>query len=174
MESHGHPLPDTPVAATGRGGIHILVRSTGIACGRKLSLEHTHVGELKSIGGFVVAAPSRTTGRYGWHRSPDEVAPADAPDWLLALVVESRGLKEPRRSSPPSPSLAVALVAGLYRVVATAAEGERNGLLFWASCRIAERGVDRDAGAEILLAAAGQAGLSEREARSTIASGLSR
>jgi hypothetical protein len=73
-----------------------------------------------------------------------------------------------------SPSRAVALVAGLYHVVAEAREGERNALLFWASCRAAEHGVDRDAVVEILLSAALRTGLPESEARATIASGFRR
>jgi len=68
----------------------------------------------------------------------------------------------------------MAMVTALYRLVATAPEGERNDLLFWASCRAAEHGVDRSAASQILLAAARQAGLPEGEARSTIASGWAR
>jgi hypothetical protein len=71
-----------------------------------------------------------------------------------------------------TPSRAVALMAGLYRVVAEAREGERNGLLYWATRRVAEHGIDRDAAVSILLSAALSAGLPEREARATIASGL--
>ncbi len=165
-------LPETPIASTGRGGIHILVRARGSTSGRSLRLDGVHVGELKASGGFIVACPSRTAGTYGWHRSPEKCDLADAPDWLSGLAVESRLPGEPSPTGTISPSRAVALVAGLYRVVATAPEGDRNALLYWALCRAAEHGVDRDAATEILLAAARQAGLPEREARSTIASGL--
>ncbi len=117
--------------------------------------------------------PSVTRGPYIWVRSPFEVALAEAPAWLRALVaVPAQGYA--RSSGQLSPSRAVALVAGLHRVVAEAAEGDRNAVLFWASCRVAEHGVDRDAAAGILLAAALKAGLSEREARTTIASGFRR
>ena len=50
----------------------------------------------------------------------------------------------------------------------------RNDLLFWASCRAAEHGLEAQAASEILLAAARTAGLADREARATIASGLAR
>lgn len=57
------------------------------------------------------------------------------------------------------------------RVVAEASEGERNRVLFWASCRAAEHGLEPSAVADILVLAAREAGLPEREARLTIASG---
>lgn len=165
-------LPDTPIARTGRGGIHILVQPFSVA-GRVLRLDGVHIGELKAVGGFIVACPSRTSAVYNWLRSPHEAAVAEAPDWLRALAVGATPRPAAVASTGPiSPSGAVALVAGLYRVVATASEGERNRILFWASCRIAEHGLDQAAAAEILLEAARQAGLPEREARATIVSGL--
>jgi len=82
MEHAGHRLPRTPLARTGRGGIHIVVAPTGIGGGRDLRLDGVHVGELKSTGGLIVVCPSLTEGRYRWLRGPDEVALAPAPDWL--------------------------------------------------------------------------------------------
>lgn len=174
LQEHDYHLPDTPVARTGRGGIHILVRAHVRESGHVLRLDGMRIGELKAAGGFIVACPSRTVGTYAWHRSPVEVELAEAREWLTALVVEARSRES--ASPPPAvgPSLAVALVSGLYRLVAGASEGERNDILFWAACRVAERGLDQSAASEILLAAACRAGLTEREARATIASGLSR
>lgn len=139
---------------------------------RRLRLDGAHVGELKGSGGVVVP-PSVTIGAYSWLRPPSEVAIAEAPPWLRAMAAEV-GHEEVRPSGALSPSRAIALVAGLYRVVAEAAEGERNALLFWAACRAAEHGVDRHAAEEILLSAAVTAGLPEREAKATIASGFNR
>lgn len=174
IEGRGNRLPDTPIARTGRGGIHILVRPVGER-GRVLRLDGQRIGELKARGGFIVVCPSRTERLYGWLRSPLEVDVADAPAWLNELAVQPDPPPPMSgRDEPLAPSHAVALMAGLYRVVARAAEGERNQILFWASCRVAERGVDRQAASEILLAAARTAGLPEREARATISSGLLR
>ena len=173
LHAHDYRLPDTPVAQTGRGGIHILVRARARKSGHVLRLDGLHIGELKAAGGFIVACPSQTVGTYTWHRSPLEVELAEASACLTGLVV-----KPPRReattanSAALAPSRAVALVAALYRLVAAATEGERNRLLFWAACRAAEHSVDQTAASEILLSAARQAGLPEREARATIASGL--
>src|SRR3546814_14851798 len=54
--------------------------------------------------------------------------------------------------------------------VATRGEGERNRGLFWASCRMAESGQRFDVAATVLGEAAQSAGLTEREAMTTIRS----
>jgi hypothetical protein len=59
--------------------------------------------------------------------------------------------------------------AGLVRVVAHAAEGNRNHALHWAACRAHERGSD-PALLTTLVDAAIHAGLSEAEARRTVQS----
>jgi hypothetical protein len=65
----GHVLPPTAIARTGRGGVHILVQPLGIGGGRDLYLTGDNVGELKSVGGFVVACPSATVGPGSDHRA---------------------------------------------------------------------------------------------------------
>jgi Bifunctional DNA primase/polymerase, N-terminal len=164
-------MPATPTARSGGGGVHVYIAPLALGT-RRLLLHGVHVGELKGSGGVVVP-PSVTIGAYSWLRAPSDVAIAAAPAWLRALAAETRH-DELRPSGQLSPSRAIALVAGLYRVVAEAAEGERNAMLFWAACRAAEHGVDRHAAAEILLSAAVKAGLPEREAKATIASGFHR
>jgi len=165
----GRVLPDTPIALSGRGGLHVYIAPLGLGT-RRLVLRGTHIGELKGSGGVLVP-PSLTVGPYEWLRDPSTVSIAGAPHWMRAMVQEAR----PMGGGPIgrlTPSRAVALMAGLYRVVAEAREGERNGLLYWATRRVAEHGIDRDAAASILLTAGLDAGLAEREARATIASGL--
>ncbi len=174
----GHTLLRTPIARTGGGGIHVLARLPSIEAtsriGGVLRIDGVRIGELKGAGGFIVACPSRTDGPYGWHISPREATVAEAPEWLVDLAVVRTLDAADRYPSVLSPSRAVALAASLFRLVADAPEGERNRLLFWASCRAAEHRLDRVAVTDILLAAARAAGLSEREARATISSGLAR
>lgn len=165
----GRMMPETPVARSGRGGLHIYVAPLGLGT-RRLVLRGVHIGELKGSGGVIVP-PSATIGPYEWLRDPSSVTLAQAPRWMRALVQEARPLGS-GAVGRLTPSRAVALMAGLYRVVAEAREGERNGLLYWATRRVAEHGIDRDAAVSILLTAALSAGLAEREARATIASGL--
>jgi hypothetical protein len=168
--ARGRAIPYTPIATSGRGGLHVYVQPLGLGT-RRLVLGGVHIGELKGSGGVVVP-PSATTGRYEWVRDPSTVAVALAPGWMRRLVVEAASVSVGAKGGRLTPSRAVALMAGLYRVVSEAHEGERNGILYWATRRVAEHGIDRDAARDILLAAASAAGLPEREARATIASGL--
>lgn len=167
-----HELPDAPLVRSGRGGVHLYVTPLGRGT-QRLELDGVHIGEWKGSGG-VVAPPSITEAGYAWLRSPLERPLPDAPDWLCGLIVTSRGPSATTQVTTLTPSRAIALAHGLYDVVSRAQEGERNRLLFWASCRAAEHGLDPSAITEILESAAVKAGLSEREARATIASGLGR
>jgi hypothetical protein len=62
----GRRLPETPLAETGRGGRHILFALTGTNANRRLYVDGLHVGELKSRRGYVLMAPSATSGPYRW------------------------------------------------------------------------------------------------------------
>jgi hypothetical protein len=120
--------------------------------------------DVKTERGYVVAPPSlHASGRrYEWQ----VVLPtARAPHWVRRLL------------NPPSVPVHRPLNtggsdrrdAGLVRTVATAPEGSRNRTLYWAACRAHERGSAPALLADLLAAAMG-AGLSESEARQTIAS----
>ena len=69
-------------------------------------------------------------------------------------------------------------IDGALRLVAAAPTGQRNGILFWASCRLGERvhagQIAAGAAEALLVAAATTAGLAEHEARATARSGLRR
>ena len=101
---------------------------------------------------------------------------------LLRLVVWERLAKEQVcalavRGHDLRPTLHRSL--GIIRAVLDAREGERNKLLFWATCRAREMVVgdelDHDAGVQVLeaLRAAGaEAGLTQREIDRTITSAM--
>jgi hypothetical protein len=67
-------------------------------------------------------------------------------------------------------------VVAIVRTVATAHEGTRNDLLFWASCRMGEvihsGGISMTAAVEALRTAATTCGLEDNEANRTIESGI--
>jgi hypothetical protein len=65
-------------------------------------------------------------------------------------------------------------VAGIVRRVAEAREGERNAMLFWAACRLLERGMRRIDVEALLISTAVSIGLSDIEVRRTIASAQGR
>lgn len=166
-------LPETPVAQSGRGGLHIYVRPLpGVATTRKLRIEGLHVGEFKTTGG-VIAPPSRTVGQYGWLWWPGDDTLAEAPSWLTALIAEPKPIAEhpATRSRPRDPALALDVLACAVR---DEPQGNRNNILFWAACRAADEGIRPDIARAVLLRAALLAGLDEPEACATIESAFRR
>lgn len=83
---HG-PLPKTPRARTGGGGEHYLFRLPDMSLCGKIS---GYPGiDIISTGRYFLVAPSTTKdgGKYRWMDSPWMTPVADAPDWLLHLIV---------------------------------------------------------------------------------------
>jgi hypothetical protein len=160
-------LPVTRAYRTRSGGIHLHFRhAAGVSC----SASRLAAGvDIRGDGGYVVS----------WFAAGlpclDHSQPAEWPAWLLAELRPKPTPAPPLR--PPSPRGERA-IDGALRLVATAAEGERNAVLHWAACRLAERVRDGQitaTAAEALLVAAGRAaGLPEPEARATARSGLRR
>ncbi|MDW8808388.1 primase alpha helix C-terminal domain-containing protein, partial [Streptomyces scabiei] len=72
-------------------------------------------------------------------------------------------------AGPAGPAGAHGHGHGLVHFVLTAQEGQRNTRLFWAACRAYENGLGPDL-TNALVEAAVRTGLTEREARSTVAS----
>ena len=158
-------LPVTRAYRTRSGGIHLYFRhAAGVGC---------------SAGKLAAGVDTRGKGGYviSWFANGlpclDHSPPADWPAWLLAELRSRPAAASPLR--PPSPRGDRA-IDGALRLVTTAAEGERNAVLHWAACRLAERVRDGQISAseaEALLVAAGlAAGLPEPEARATVRSGL--
>lgn len=83
---HDNDMPRTLVAMTGGGGVHYYFKwpteQTISNSVRKIA----EGVDVRGAGGFVVAPPSvNASGPYAW--VDDTSALADAPDWLLALVI---------------------------------------------------------------------------------------
>ena len=169
-DARGHRLPQTPLARTGRGGIHVLVAPTGVGRGRDLVLAGVHIGELKSTGGFIVVCPSETVATYCWLRSPKAQPLALAPGWLLGLVARPRPLARAAATRRQEPRPAGRQLAALASAVALAGTGRRNKLLYWAMRRAEEEGIATLDAARALASSAIEAGLDEREVRSTLRS----
>lgn len=105
LDSDGHegantledlgPIPRTWRDTTGRGE-HLWFKHPG---GVIRNFTRRLPGlDLRADGGYVVVPPSRhRTGRpYRWVVAPEDVAPAEPPDWLTQLV------GAPQPASPPS------------------------------------------------------------------------
>lgn len=170
VDAHGRGLPLTPLARTGRGGIHILVEPTGAGGGRDLYLEGLHIGELKSIGGFIVVCPSVTTDRYRWVRAPDAVAVAPASAWLFELLKHPSAHRSNIPTNGGDPVRRRRQLDALAEAIANAGTGRRNKLLYWAMRRALEEGVPAQDAAARLGRSALDAGLGEREVLATLRS----
>lgn len=87
--THG-PLPKTITARTGSGGVHYYFRCPpGVTIKNSQSKVAPKI-DVRGEGGYVIAPPSvhRSGNRYEWIVSPTEATMADAPAWLLALVIQ--------------------------------------------------------------------------------------
>ena len=86
LERQHGPLPETVESLTGGGGQHIFFGCPdGVGCGKL-----AEGVDIKGNGGYIVAPPSvHPSGKsYEWEvlHHPDDVALADPPAWLLALL----------------------------------------------------------------------------------------
>lgn len=180
---HGH-LPPGAVVRTGSGGRHFYFAHPGGVirndAGRRLGPGL----DIRGDGGYVIAPPSaHTTGAsYRWENQDRQLP--NPPGWLLDRLREP--LRPPTRSTPTTTELAsprrisawarAALERELAKVSA-AQEGSRNSTLnrsAFSLGQIAGAGaLDANEVECLLLDRATAIGLGEREARATIASGLS-
>ncbi len=162
---------------TPSGGLHIVFRNRGLPLGNSVK-RLTPGTDTRGVGGYFIVPPSIIShGAYvaldDWNREP-----AELPDELRVMLENRRQLVQPV-SVPSSESTsaygAAALEAEVARVV-RAQTGERNSILnraaFSLGQLVAGGELDDAAVRTALLPAALSAGLGEREARSTIESGL--
>jgi hypothetical protein len=131
--------------------------------------------DVRGEGGYVVAAPSIHPSGFVYTIARD-LPIADAPQWLVDLAMPE---ERPAQAPVPFRSDATELrgLPGILSLMANAREGERNRLLFWGSCRLAEKvraGLIDEGEARYLLQEAGRrSGLTGREILATARSALS-
>lgn len=169
FKQNRHRIPATRAHRTRAQGIHLLFRH---AEGLRNSAGKIAVGvDVRAERGYVIWWP--LAGLDVMDSSP--VAPW--PQWLLDQLKQQQAKEAATRAASITPGMKTSIshnqLAGLVRTIAGANEGRRNNALYWASCRIAERGADGFAIA-VLEEAARRAGLDAREISSTIQSALKR
>jgi hypothetical protein len=145
QQNHPRLLP-TRTYETRSGGLHLYFRHLkGVTCtaGRICAGVDT-----RGDGGYVV---HWFAAGFACH---DHSPPAPWPPWLLAALKPQRPVET--HSTGPLP--AAAAIAGIVRRVATTGDGNRNGMVFWAACCLAERGVPQAEAERLLLPAAADAG----------------
>jgi hypothetical protein len=171
-------LPQTRMHETRSGGIHVLFNHRA---GLKCSISKIASGiDVRAAGGYIVWWPAN-----GF--SVVDHPLADWPDWLTPpepppapprarpAINDEKDLKEAEAAT-------MRALRGAALLVERSGEGLRNGRLFWAACRAAEKlrdgplppFVTADWAFDLLALAAHRAGLPAREATLTIKSGLRR
>jgi P4 family phage/plasmid primase-like protien len=94
-------LPTTVTAKTWSNGLHFYFNYPhDIAVGCKAGLKEGI--DIRGDGGYVVAPPSTIKGfSYEWVNHPDETAIANAPEWLIQLILKQRATVElPDKDKP--------------------------------------------------------------------------
>jgi hypothetical protein len=163
----GQPWPQTRWSTTPSGGWHLWFRAPDRPELRNTAGLLGPMIDTRAAGGYIVVPPSVVDDRP--YELLDDCDPAPLPAWLLRLLAPPA--PSPWLLRPPATSTAPGRLPGLLRTVANAAEGQRNSTLHWAACRAAELPDPCGAGEQLVMAAVA-AGLPEREARRTVASGL--
>ncbi|UPW02914.1 bifunctional DNA primase/polymerase [Rhodococcus pyridinivorans] len=154
---------------TPTGGLHAYYPATPGTEQRSWQAARAGI-DFRGDGGYIIVPPSArsiegTTVAY-------QVEEVNAGPASLLDAGRLRDFLDPRPTPRPAP-------AGLDRGVdvtrlaawvAGRGEGERNRGLFWAACRLAENGLPASDALDVLTAAAGHAGLAEREITATVRS----
>ncbi|MBA4866302.1 bifunctional DNA primase/polymerase [Streptomyces sp. PSKA54] len=161
---HLFTIPDTVVVMTPSGGRHLWLSGPPDVVVPNSAGRLAPGIDIRGAGGYLVGPGSRTDhGVYSTVPGTALLAPAPCPPALLRLITP------PPRPHHPTPPSAGQHGQGLVQFVLAAHEGQRNTRLFWAACRAYENGIGEELAAPLVDAAI-HTGLSEREARATIAS----
>jgi hypothetical protein len=168
-------LPSTMEQETPTGGTHKFFRCQP---GAKIKNSASELGpglDIRGEGGWAVLAPTRSTcgAAYRWI---NDLPPAAGIHWLAEMARKDTqpAPAPPVQKSSTTPYGAKALESEAARV-ALASEGTRNDILNRAAFAVwqlvAGGEIDSEEAESTLLMAATRAGLSETEARRTLASG---
>ncbi|WP_329385277.1 bifunctional DNA primase/polymerase [Streptomyces sp. NBC_01716] len=164
---HLFTLPETVVVLTPSGGRHIwLSGPAGVTVPNSAGRLAPGI-DVRGAGGYLVG-PGSVSARGAYRLAPGSagLTPAPCPRALLRLLTPP---ERARHAGPGGRRGRPAQGHGLVQFVLAAHAGQRNTRLFWAACRAYEHGFG-EALAESLVDAAVRTGLTEHEARATIAS----
>jgi hypothetical protein len=162
---HLFTLPETVTVLTPSGGRHIWLKGPENVVVPNSAGRLAPGIDVRGAGGYLVG-PGSVTARGAYRVAPGtaDLPPAPCPRALLRLLTPP-----PRPHSLQAAEGSPEQGHGLVQFVRAAHEGQRNTRLFWAACRAYEHGFGASL-SESLVTAAVHAGLSEQEARATIAS----
>ncbi|MEV8565675.1 bifunctional DNA primase/polymerase [Streptomyces sp. NPDC051322] len=159
---HLFTIPETVVVLTPSGGSHLWLTGPPDRVVPNSASRLAPGIDIRGAGGYLVGPGSLTAhGIYRLAPGTAHLAPAPCPRALLRLL-----------TPPARPRYSTGRPVqghGLVQFVLAAHQGQRNTRLFWAACRAYENGFGEEL-AGSLVAAAVRTGLTEHEARATIAS----
>jgi hypothetical protein len=164
-QDNHHRLLPTRAYETRSGGIHLHYRDgdgDGVGCTTSRICKGI---DTRGDGGYVI---HWFAAGFACH---DHSPPAPWPQWLRDALAPPPRPAEPRHVAPVP---AEAAIAGIVRRLAEAQEGERNAVLFWCACKLAERGIRQGEIETLLIPTARNIGLSDIETRRTIKSAQGR
>ncbi|MDG9718532.1 bifunctional DNA primase/polymerase [Streptomyces sp. DH24] len=167
---HLFTIPATVVVLTPSGGRHLWLSGPPDAVVPNSAGRLAPGIDIRGAGGYLVGPGSRTDhGVYTAAPGTAHLPPATCPPALLRLLLPPPRTPRARGTAPPGSAPAGSHGQGLVQFVLAAHEGQRNTRLFWAACRAYEDGIGPALVAPLVDAAL-NTGLTEREARATIAS----
>ncbi len=163
---HLFTIPGTVVVLTPGGGRHLWLTGPPDTAVPNSAGRLAPGIDIRGAGGYLVGPGSRTDhGVYRTAPGTGGLALAPCPAPLLRLLLPPPRALHPRAA----PADGGYHGQGLVQFVLAARPGQRNSRLFWAACRAYENGIGPSLTGP-LLDAAHATGLTEREARATIAS----
>ena len=175
-QKHGS-LPKTLEQKTGSGGKQLFFKLPPSGLIRNNAKTKLGPGlDIRGDGGYVIVPPSKNeNGQYQW-LSAKGTEIADAPQWLLNLVLSKDQPIQKQRSSGPTSAYGEAALARELAALSSAGQGERNHQLntsaFALGQLIAGGELDRSQAETALTGIALALGLDQRETEKTIQSGL--
>lgn len=154
---------------TPSGGLHAYYPATEGVSQRSWQAPGAHI-DFRGDGGYIIAPGSRREGPSG-PVTYEVIATANRPVSCLDAAKLRAVLDPPqRRPAPAGASPTAVRTPLLAQWVATRPEGDRNGGLFWAACRMVEHDHPYAETLAVLGDAARAAGLQSPEIESTIRS----
>lgn len=154
---------------TPTGGLHAYYPATPGTEQRSWQAARAGI-DFRGDGGYIIVPPSARSiegTTVGYQVEEVNTGPTSTLD-----AQRLRDFLDPR-PTPRATAAGVARGVDVSRLaawVAARGEGERNRGLFWAACRLAENGLPASDALDVLTAAAGHAGLAEREITVTVRS----
>jgi hypothetical protein len=164
-------LPITRTHGTRSGGRHVLFKSDDRV--RNTTSKLCRGVDTRGHGGYIIWWPA-----CGFDVLHGSVL-APVPEWIIKALEpppRTEGATETSASTCSAPDRVRRRLTGIAHTIASACEGERNAITFWAARHlrdlVKQNLISRDDAIDIATKAASRAGLSYKEARSTAISAL--